>query len=145
MNIGQQCRLKLQQQVFSSTTTYPSYVYLGFLIGTRWDHLGLLVKQEWRPCKWIVSKKLKFNNCHDVNRNGLWGGLALLCDLNMTVNVTSYSSYHINVEFQIKNRKKWKCTWMYGHLKIAQKKFTQTLLRRLLNLSSLTWICLGDF
>ena len=38
-----------------------------------------------------------------------------------------------------------RCTRVYRHPKANEKKHTWTLLRRLVGLSSLSWLCFGDF
>lgn len=39
----------------------------------------------------------------------------------------------------------WRCTGIYGHPETDQKQQTWTLLRRLVGLFSLPWLCFGDF
>lgn len=38
-----------------------------------------------------------------------------------------------------------RCTWIYGHPKMAQKKHTWTFLRRLVGLSDTHWLYFSDF
>lgn len=43
-----------------------------------------------------VSKKLKFESCWAVSKNGRVGGLAILQNNNVNVRITSFSSHHID-------------------------------------------------
>lgn len=82
----------------------------------------------------IVSRKLRLENCFAVNRNGKGGRLAMLWDNNVNVDVTSFSSHHIDAKVQDDKGSWMRCTGIYGHLEAGQKKHTWTILRRLAGL-----------
>lgn len=82
-----------------------------------------------------VRIKLKFDNCFSVSRNGLGGGLAMLWNSNVDVNIASFSSHHIDAEVCNEKGKRWRCTGIYGNPEASQKRHTWTLLRRLAGLS----------
>ena len=63
----------------------------------------------------------------------------------LTVEVKSWSKHHIDAVVFAENGSYWRCTWIYGHLEMCQKHHTWTLLKKLANLSSLPWLCFGDF
>ena len=59
--------------------------------------------------------------------------------------VKSWSKHHIDAIVCAENKNYWRCTWIYRHLEMCQKHHTWTLLKRLANLSSLSWLYFGDF
>ena len=63
----------------------------------------------------------------------------------ISVNITSFSSHHIDAEVQTERGKLVRCMGIYGHPETDKKRHTWTLLRRLAGLSSTTWLCFGDF
>lgn len=63
----------------------------------------------------------------------------------LTVQINSYNRYHLEFLVQNAQGKSWRGTGIYGHPQASQKKHTWTLLRRLAGLSSLPWLCFGDF
>lgn len=100
----------------------------------------LLAVQAREECK-----RLNFESFFNVNRNGLRGGLALWWSRDIHASIKSFSNHHIDVVVQFENGKQWRCTGVYGHSEMQQKQHTWTLLRRLLGLSNLPWLCFGDF
>lgn len=91
------------------------------------------------------GKALKFENCLTISRNGLSGGLALLWNSKVVVDIKSYSMYHIDAVVHGDTGSYWRCTGIYRHLESDKKQHTWNLLRRLADLSSLTWLFFGDF
>ncbi|KAH9732412.1 putative reverse transcriptase/RNA-dependent DNA polymerase [Citrus sinensis] len=73
------------------------------------------------------------------------GGLALFWSSDVDVTIKSYSSHHIDAIVRNQNGKIWRCTGIYGHAEASQKHHTWALLKRLAELYSYTWCCLGDF
>ena len=63
----------------------------------------------------------------------------------LTAEVKSWSKHHIDAIVCAKNRSYWRCTEVYRHLETCRKHHTWTFLKRLANLSSLFWLCFGDF
>lgn len=92
-----------------------------------------------------VRVELNFENCFTVSRNRLERGLAMLWSSNIDVNIASYSQHHIDAEIFNEGGPKWRCTRVYGHPKTTQKRHTWTVMKRLASLSSLPWLCFGDF
>ena len=86
-----------------------------------------------------------FDNCFNVSRNGMGGGLALMWSNNMDENIVSYSNHHIDAVVNSAKGLKWRCTGIYGHPEGPQKKHTWMLLRRLAGLFSFPWLWFGDF
>lgn len=92
-----------------------------------------------------ISESLNFENCFEVGREGMGGGLALLWSSEVTVHIQSYSKHHIDSVVYAENGSYWRCTGVYGHPVAGQKYHTWTLLKRLTSFSSLPWLCFGDF
>ncbi|KAH9769616.1 reverse transcriptase domain-containing protein [Citrus sinensis] len=91
------------------------------------------------------SYELYFANCFAVSREGLGGGLAMLWNSEITVEIKSFSCHHIDAVVYSEKGSYWRCTGIYGHPEAAQKQHTWKLLRRLATLSSLPWLYFGDF
>lgn len=91
------------------------------------------------------ASKMKFQNCFSVSREGLGGRLAMLWDPGTSVEIKSFSKHHVDAVVCNENGNYWRCTGVYGHPESDQKRHTWELLRRLATLSSLPWLCFGDF
>ena len=107
----------------------------------------LFLSETKMMAKQMEAKRrmLKFENCFVVDRCGLGGGLALLWTLDVSLEVKSYSKHHIDAVIHNENGSSWRCIGVYGHPKSEKKKHTWSLLRRLAGMSSLPWLCFGDF
>ncbi|KAL9433059.1 hypothetical protein AB3S75_027969 [Citrus x aurantiifolia] len=96
----------------------------------------------------VMNKKaeaLNFQQCFTVSSNGKGSVLAMMWSENVTIDIKSYSKHHIDAVAQSKVGSYWRCTSIYGQPKTDEKKHTWELIRRLLGLSSLLWLCFGDF
>ena len=71
--------------------------------------IKLLSRQANEECR-----RLNLDNCFAVNRIGMSGGLAMMWNSEITVNITSYSSHHIDAIIQNESGKRWGCTKIYG-------------------------------
>lgn len=91
------------------------------------------------------ASKLQFQNCFAVDREGLGGGLAMCWTDDINVEIKSFSKHHVDAVVHNDEGRFWRCTGVYGHPETDQKKNTWELLRRLAGLSSLPWLCFGDF
>ena len=59
--------------------------------------------------------------------------------------IKSFNKHHIDARIAMENGKLIRCTGLYVHPDMRQRKHTWTLLRRLSGLSSTPWLCFGDF
>lgn len=82
------------------------------------------------------GKRLGFDNCFAVSREGMGGGLAMLWNEDLELEIISYSNHHIDAIVRGIDGRQWRCTGIYGHLEAGQKQHTWTLLRRLTGLFS---------
>ncbi|KAH9716467.1 hypothetical protein KPL71_021472 [Citrus sinensis] len=103
--------------------------------------------------KWRIQQRrlgASLANSHETRKlersgTGMSRGLAMIWNSKINVNITSYSSHHIDAIIQNNNGKRWRCIGIYGHPEAQQKRHTWTLMRRLAGLSPLPWLCIGDF
>ena len=61
------------------------------------------------------------------------------------VHVTSYSNHHVDAWVQREDGSQMGCTGIYVHPEMAQKQHTWTLLKNLVGLSDIPWLCFADF
>ena len=68
-----------------------------------------------------VGRKLNFGNYFAVSSKGKSGGITMLWAHDIKVDITSYSSHHIDAEVEVENGKHMRCTGVYGHQEVSQK------------------------
>ena len=91
------------------------------------------------------AAELNFQNCFAISSNGKGGGLAMMWKEGIEMEIKSYSKHHIDVVVQNNEGSSWRCTGVYDNPKSEERKHTWELIRRLSGLSSIPWICFGDF
>ncbi|KAH9657474.1 putative reverse transcriptase/RNA-dependent DNA polymerase [Citrus sinensis] len=64
---------------------------------------------------------------------------------DLELEIVSYSNHHIDGLVKGVDGKLWRCTGIYGHPAVNQKRHIWTLMRSLSGLFSYLWICCGDF
>ena len=89
--------------------------------------------------------RLNMRGCLGVERQGQGGGLALMWDASVNVDIQSYSSHHINAEVRQSDGTQWRITGFYGYPEVALRDRSWALLRHLGTLSDVPWLALGDF
>jgi hypothetical protein len=88
---------------------------------------------------------LGMGSCFGVDRHGYGGGLPLLWDSCITIQIRSFSDYHIDAEVLLSDGLSWRITGFYGHPEAALRVHSWALLQRLHHMQDLPWIVLGDF
>ncbi|XP_072082105.1 uncharacterized protein [Arachis hypogaea] len=73
-------------------------------------------------CIRSIKKKLKFTNCFTVEPRGLSGGLCLFWNDSIDLDVYSWSQNLIATNIDDRKGNKWKCKFIYGSLKFAQRR-----------------------
>ncbi|KAL9458848.1 hypothetical protein AB3S75_007682 [Citrus x aurantiifolia] len=63
----------------------------------------------------VKRRMLRFDNCFVVDRCGLGGGLALLWNSDVSLEVKSYSKHYIDTVIHNEKGSSCKCTGVYGH------------------------------
>ncbi|XP_019158912.1 PREDICTED: uncharacterized protein LOC109155728 [Ipomoea nil] len=101
-----------------------------------------LVKSRMEP----IRVTLGYNNMLVVDASGRSGGLALLWDDAIRVDVTGYSSNHIDTTVILDvGSPEFRLTGFYGFPKSYRSWESWNLLRTLASTSSLPWVVMGDF
>ncbi|KAK3189419.1 hypothetical protein Dsin_028980 [Dipteronia sinensis] len=93
----------------------------------------------------LYRVRLGFTGKLVVDKVGRSGGLCMFWSDKVCVTLILYSRFHIDVQIGSHGSHVWHLTGLYGNLDPEQGCHTWTLLRRLKGLSSLPWLCLGDF
>ncbi|KAL5819042.1 hypothetical protein ACOSQ4_022884 [Xanthoceras sorbifolium] len=76
---------------------------------------------------------------------GRSGGLVLFWSDQLDINLLSFSLFHIDVSVSVVRSSPWRFTGFYGSPEASQRHNAWLLLNRLYGMSSLPWICGGDF
>ena len=92
-----------------------------------------------------LKNKLGFENMFVVDRVGRSGGLALLWDGNYEAHLIKYATNFVDIEIRRAGMGHWRMTGYYGYPESARRWESWDLIRYLATISSLPWICLGDF
>ncbi|XP_059428616.1 uncharacterized protein LOC132162400 [Corylus avellana] len=93
-----------------------------------------------------IRCKLGFPNMLVVDCVGKSGGLALLWNDDVGVEIQNYSCRHINAKVCLTpNKGFWKFTSFYGHPEANKRREAWGLLRYLVTMAPEPWIYLGDF
>ena len=100
--------------------------------------------------KKIQMEKEKFKlgllNGLIIPKVGRSGGLAMLYDRDVKVEVQSYSGYFIDAFVTDSDSGfQWRITGFYGNPKTHRRKESWDLLKYLSQKSQMPWLCFGDF
>ena len=98
-------------------------------------------RQRSEDLKW----RLGFQNAVGVSSVGLSGGLVLLWKNGITVDLKSYSKYHVDVWVLEEDGRMWRFTGFYGEPARARRRESWRLMHFLRNQANLPWLCVGDF
>ena len=96
----------------------------------------------------MEKEKFKLGLLHGliIPRVGRSGGLALLWDRDIKVEVQSYSVYFIDAFVtNVNSGFQWRITGFYGNPKTHRRKESWDLLKYLSQKSQMPWLCFGDF
>ncbi|XP_042988623.1 uncharacterized protein LOC122316153 [Carya illinoinensis] len=93
-----------------------------------------------------VSKILNFDSCSVVDSIGSSGGLALMWNNKVEVDIFNYSRWHISAHVKPgPDKPMWLFTGFYGHPETAKRNRSWELLKNLNPGTSMAWLCCGDF
>ncbi|GJU09942.1 reverse transcriptase [Tanacetum coccineum] len=73
------------------------------------------------------------------------GGLMLCWNKDLNVQITSFSKHHVNFSVIEDTGREWRGSGIYGWPTNQDKYRTWMLLRSIKSLSTLPWVCFGDF
>jgi exonuclease III len=91
----------------------------------------------------LIRQKLNFSSSFAVDCIGRSGGLAMIWNDELNLEIQNYSQYHINAVVQTSTV--WKITGFYGHPKADKRHLSWNLLKILAQFVPKPWLCLGDF
>ncbi|KAH9708700.1 reverse transcriptase domain-containing protein [Citrus sinensis] len=76
---------------------------------------------------------------------GRSGGLALYWNSSHNVRLLKFGRNFIDVQVENADSRTWRCTGFYGFPETSKRRDSWELLRSLSSISSLPWVCIGDF
>ncbi|KAH9786028.1 reverse transcriptase domain-containing protein [Citrus sinensis] len=80
-----------------------------------------------------------------VGPMGRSGGLALYWNSSHNVRLMKFGRNFIDVQVENADSRTWRCTGFYGFPETSKRRDSWELLRSLSSISSLPWVCIGDF
>lgn len=90
--------------------------------------------------------RLGMKGCLAIDNRGRSGGIALLWDENIHVNLLSIGDRYIDVSIKENpHAESWRATFICGEPRIEDRHRTWEILQRLKNRSPEPWIVIGDF
>ena len=93
-----------------------------------------------------VQSRIGLQNGIIIPNGGRSGGLALLWERELDVELKSYTRNHIDaIVIDSKLSLKWRITGFYGNPDTNQRKESWNLLQFLNSQFQMPWVCLGDF
>ncbi|CAM8956582.1 hypothetical protein QQ045_016060 [Rhodiola kirilowii] len=103
-----------------------------------------LMETKKRVVGWDLLKlRLGFRNCLAVGSRGRVGGLAMLWDDSVDVEVVNYSQNHIDAI--VRDQQEFRITLFYGEPTLCNRVDSWSLLRSLRARTNMPWVVLGDF
>jgi hypothetical protein len=92
-----------------------------------------------------LARSLGFDNVYAVSSNGRSGGLALLWNNDIQVEVFRFSCYHINSRVTGLGNDTWRLTCVYGEAQVSERYKTWDTMKNIRDENNLPWLCIGDF
>ena len=92
-----------------------------------------------------LAGTLGYDNAYAVSSQGRSGGIGLFWNNSINVEIFGYSDYHLDVLVEEQNQDRWRLTCVYGEAQTNLRHQTWTVLKNISTLSSLSWLCVGDF
>ncbi|VFQ82721.1 unnamed protein product [Cuscuta campestris] len=109
------------------------------------DFVFLMETKGARDKAEVLRVKIGFEGLLAVDSVGTSGGLALLWRSNRSVNLISYSRFHVDVMVSLGGALPWRLTGFYGNPRRDLRQTSWDLLRSLKVRSSLPWVAISDF
>ncbi|KAK2659340.1 hypothetical protein Ddye_005873 [Dipteronia dyeriana] len=93
----------------------------------------------------LVRVHLGFAGKLVVDKIGKGGGLCMFWSAQVSIILLPYSRFHIDVKVLFHDSKVWRLTGFYGNSEPSLRHNACRLLQRLKSMSSMSWLCFGDF
>ena len=92
-----------------------------------------------------LASSIGFDNAYAVDSQGRSGGIGLFWNNEIKVEILGYSVYHLDVSVEEQGEDMSRLTCVYGEAQTHLRHQTWTILKNISTISSLPWLCLGDF
>ncbi|XP_040363828.1 uncharacterized protein LOC112169513 [Rosa chinensis] len=93
-----------------------------------------------------LHRELGFAHYKEVLSDGQSGGLGFFWTEDITVQVLTFSSHHIDLEVSSgPGEPRWRLTGFYGYARTCECDLSWQLIRDLCDFDSLPWVIIGDF
>ena len=92
-----------------------------------------------------LASSIGYDNAYAVDSQGRSGGIGLFWNNVIKIEILGYSCYHLDVSVEEEGEDKWRLTCVCGEAQTHLRHQTWTVLKNISSLSSLPWICIGDF
>ena len=92
-----------------------------------------------------LAGTLGFNNSYAVGSSGRSGGIGLFWNDGIKLDVFGYSEYHVDETVSSSNQGTRRLTCVYGEAQVGERYRTWDLLKSLVSVNDLPWLCIGDF
>jgi endonuclease/exonuclease/phosphatase family metal-dependent hydrolase len=94
----------------------------------------------------FLRVNIKYEGASCVPQVRTRGGLAMLWNDGVHVQLNTYSRNHIDVNIEEKSTgKEFRLTGFYGNAETHKRKESWVVLKHLSHLSHSPWVCMGDF
>ena len=93
----------------------------------------------------VLVGTLGYDNGYAVISRGRCGGIGLLCNNAINLEILGYSDYHLDCLVLEQGEVQWRLTVVYGEAQTHLRYKTWDTLKNISSSSNLPWLCVGDF
>jgi hypothetical protein len=93
----------------------------------------------------VLSNSLGYDRAFAVGSEGRSGGICILWNNDLNINILGQSKYHVDVSVEGISESTWRLTAVYGEAQTSLRHQTWDTLQNICGTSSLPWLCIGDF
>ena len=86
-----------------------------------------------------------YDNSFAIDSRGRSGGIGIFWNNEIKVEILGYSDYHVDCSVEEVGHDPWRETVVYGEAQAHLRYKTWDTLKNISTLSSLPWLCIGDF
>ena len=92
-----------------------------------------------------LAGTLGYDNSYAVSSRGRNGGICMFWNNEINIELLGYSDYHLDCSVLEQGEDPWRLTVVYGEAQTHMRYQTWDTLKNISTLSSLPWLCVGDF